>query len=82
MDRLFASVERTPGYRLDIDLPEQSVRTPEGECFAFHIDPFRKKCLTESLDDITFALAHADTIRAFEARRREEAPWIFGSLTE
>ena len=82
VERLFPSVERTPGYRLAINLPQQSVRTPEGESFPFPIDPFRKRCLIESLDDISFALAHADKIRAFESRRRDEAPWIFGSLNK
>ena len=81
VDRLFAIVAATPGYRLTIDLPPQTVRTPEGECFEFAIDPFRKRCLLEGLDDISYVLTHADRIRAFEARRRAEAPWIFEGFT-
>jgi 3-isopropylmalate/(R)-2-methylmalate dehydratase small subunit len=53
-----------------------------GKALAFAIDPFRKRCLIESLDDIAYGLAHAEQIRAFEARRRGAAPWIFGSLWE
>jgi len=77
VDGLFAAVMATVGYRLTIDLPAQVVRTPEGETLTFNIDGFRKRCLLESLDDISYALAHADQIRVFEASRREEAPWVF-----
>jgi len=41
------------------------------------VDPFRRQCLLEGLDDIDLTLKHADEIRAYEARRREEAPWLF-----
>jgi 3-isopropylmalate/(R)-2-methylmalate dehydratase small subunit len=80
VDQLFAAVMAKPGYRLTIDLPTQAVQTPEGETLAFNIDPFRKRCLIESLDDISYALTHADKIWAFEASRREEAPWVFGTV--
>jgi 3-isopropylmalate/(R)-2-methylmalate dehydratase small subunit len=82
VDRLFAAVAATPGYRLTIDLHAQTVRTPEGESLPFAIDPFRKRCLLEGLDDISYVLTHAERIRAFEARRRAEAPWIFEGMTE
>ncbi len=74
--------EGTPGYRLTVDLPAQHVRTPAGAVLPFPIDPFRKRCLSESLDDIAYALTHAPRIRACEARRRAEAPWIFSGFTE
>ncbi len=77
VDRLFREVEAQPGYRLTIDLPAQVVETPSGERFGFDIDPFRKQCLLEGLDDIGITLRHADAIRAYEARRRREAPWLF-----
>lgn len=67
----------TPGYRLTIDLPAQTVITPEGAHFAFEIDAFRKDCLIRGLDEIGLTLTHADAIRAYEARRRESAPWLF-----
>jgi 3-isopropylmalate/(R)-2-methylmalate dehydratase small subunit len=81
VDRLFAAVAATPGFRLSIVLPAQTVRTPEGDTFAFAIDPFRKRCLVEGLDDIGYVLTHADRIRGFEARRRAEAPWLFEGFT-
>ena len=80
VDRLFTVVTARAGYQLTIDLPAQKVLTPEGEALTFSIDAFRKRCLIESLDDITYALGHVDKIRAFEASRREEAPWLFRTI--
>jgi len=77
VDRLFRETFATEGYRLTLDLEAQTVTTPSGEAFAFDIDPFRKHCLLEGLDEIGLTLQHADEIRAYEARRRREAPWLF-----
>lgn len=77
VDRLFNAVEATPGYRLVVDLSAQTVTTPDGEAFGFEVDPFRKECLLNGWDDIGLTLRHADEIRAYEARRRQEAPWLF-----
>jgi 3-isopropylmalate/(R)-2-methylmalate dehydratase small subunit len=77
VDQLFDEVAANPGYRLRIDLEQQTVTTPAGETFAFEVDAFRKKCLLEGLDEISLTLQHADEIRAFEARRKQEEPWIF-----
>jgi 3-isopropylmalate/(R)-2-methylmalate dehydratase small subunit len=77
MDRLFDAVARTEGYRLRVDLPTQTVTTPDGESIPFEVDEFRKYCLLNGLDDIGLTLQHADAIRAYEVRRRQEAPWLF-----
>ena len=69
--------EATPGYRLTVDLAAQTVTTPSGKVFKFEIDAFRKHCLLNGLDDIGLTLQHVDEIKAFEARRRKEAPWLF-----
>ena len=74
---LFQQVNATPGYRLLVDLPEQTVRRPDGHLIPFSIDPFRKECLINGWDDIGLTLRHADKIRAFEERRRAEQPWLF-----
>ena len=77
VDRLFADAAAFPGFRLTIDLPEQRVTTPDGSAaFAFDIDPFRKHCLVNGLDDIGLTLAHADEIRAYEARHLATQPWL------
>lgn len=75
--QLFRETEASEGYQLTIDLENQQVVTPGGEAFAFSIDDFRKYCLLNGLDDIGLTLQHADDIRAYEARRRQEAPWLF-----
>ncbi len=76
VDQLFAECEAREGYELDVDLREQTVTTPTGEVFSFEVDAFRKHCLLNGLDDIGLTLTHADAIRAYEERRRTEAPWL------
>jgi 3-isopropylmalate/(R)-2-methylmalate dehydratase small subunit len=78
VDQFFREADPAPGYRLTVDLEQQSVTTPKGESFSFAIDPFRKHCLVNGLDEIGLTLEHADEIRAFENRRRAEQPWLFG----
>lgn len=80
VDQLFAGMYANEGYQLTIDLAEQVVVTPTGERFPFELDAFRKHCLLNGLDDIGLTLEHADAIRAYEARRRVEAPWLFGAV--
>jgi len=77
VDRLFRETEAAPGYRLGVDLSAQTVTTPSGTVFKFEIDAFRKHCLLNGLDDIGLTLQHVDEIRAYEARHRQEAPWLF-----
>lgn len=80
VDQLFKEVAATDGYELTIDLENQVVKTPAGETMAFEIDDFRKHCLLNGLDDIGLTLQHADDIKAYEAKRRESAPWLFGAI--
>ena len=77
VDQLFRETVATPGYRLTVDLATQSVTAPSGETFKFEIDAFRKHCLLNGLDDIGLTLQHVDEIKTFEARRRQDAPWLF-----
>jgi len=77
VDQLFREVEASEGYELHIDLPAQTVTTPGGTVFSFQIDAFRKHCLVNGLDEIGLTLEHADDIKAYEARRAEQAPWLF-----
>ena len=77
VDKLFKEAEGQPGYRLAIDLEEQSVTTPGGDTFNFEIDAFRKHCLMNGLDEIGLTLEHADKIKAFEAKRQKQQPWLF-----
>ena len=77
VDQLFGEVEATEGYRLLVNLEHQSVTTPSGESFFFDIDPFRKHCLLNGLDEIGLTLQQADRIRAFEEKHRIAQPWLF-----
>ncbi len=77
VDQLFKEMYACENYKLTIDLAKQVVKTPGGESFAFEIDEFRKHCLYNGLDDIGLTLEHADAIRAYEAKKRVAAPWLF-----
>jgi 3-isopropylmalate/(R)-2-methylmalate dehydratase small subunit len=77
LDQLFRETQAGNSYRLAIDLPAQIVTTPGGSVFHFEIDAFRKDCMVRGLDDIGLTLQHADTIRSYEAKRRQQAPWLF-----
>jgi len=77
VDRLFADTMAFPGFKLTIDLDRQLVGTPDGSlAFTFDVEPFRKHCLLNGLDEIALTLTHADAIRAFETKRLAEQPWI------
>ncbi len=78
VDTLFKQVKATPGYELIIDLENQRVTTPGGDSFSFEVDAFKKHCLLNGLDEIGLTLEHSDDIRAYEARRKKETPWLFG----
>lgn len=78
VDGLFHEVAAFPGLRLVIDLEKQTVATTDGgKIMRFEIDPFRKYCLINGLDEVGLSLRHADKIRAFEERRKAEQPWLF-----
>ena len=77
VDQLFKETEAAEGYELSVNLSEQKVTTPSGESFSFEIDEFRKYCLLNGLDDIGLTLQHVDNIKAYEEKRKAEAPWLF-----
>ena len=78
VDQLFHEVEAFPGFRLVVDLEKQVVSTLDGsKVFRFEIDPFRKHCLLNGLDDIGLTLQHVDEIRAFEEKHKARQPWLF-----
>ena len=80
VDRLFSDLAIAPGFKLTIDLEKQVVVYPDGSrSMQFEIDGFRKYCLLNGLDDIGLTLRRADMIHAFEDKRRQTQPWLFGS---
>jgi 3-isopropylmalate/(R)-2-methylmalate dehydratase small subunit len=78
VDRLFYEAAAFPGFRLVVDLEEQSVATTDNaQVMRFDVDPFRKYTLVNGLDEIGLTLRHAEKIRAFESRRQTQFPWYF-----
>jgi 3-isopropylmalate/(R)-2-methylmalate dehydratase small subunit len=71
MDELFRRTENQEGYALSVDLEEQTVTDDRGLHYRFTIDPFRRQCLLEGLDDIGLTLVHEKDIAAFEAKGLE-----------
>ncbi len=80
VDQLFSETAASEGYQLTVDLERQVVVTPTGEELEFAIDGFRKHCLLNGLDDIGLTLQHADEIKAYEEKRRQNAPWLFDAI--
>jgi 3-isopropylmalate/(R)-2-methylmalate dehydratase small subunit len=77
VDELFRDVENRPGYKLTVNLEKQYIITPTGEKIVFDIDPFRRHCLLNGLDDISLTLQYIDEIKTYEDHRRVETPWLF-----
>ena len=77
VDGLFKSVDSTEGYQLNVNLEKQVITTTDGTAIDFEVDAFRKHCLINGLDDIGLTLEHVKDIKAYEARRSAEAPWLF-----
>jgi 3-isopropylmalate/(R)-2-methylmalate dehydratase small subunit len=78
VEDLFRETYAVEGYRLLIDLDAQTVTTPDDESFAFEVDADRKHRLVNGLDDIGLSLRFTEKIAAYEERRKQEAPWLFG----
>ena len=74
--RLLDEVKAFVGYQLRIDLERQVVIAQDGRELSFDIEPFRKHCLFNGLDDIALTLQKSDQIRAFEAERLARFPWL------
>lgn len=66
------------GSELEVDLPNQVVKRPNGETISFEVESFRKHCLVEGLDDINLTLTHNDKIESFETKRTKTWPWLDG----
>ncbi len=76
VDKLMADAERGANATITIDLEKQEIRRPDGGVITFDIDPFRKHCLLNGLDDIGLTLQHEKQISAYESRLSSEKPWL------
>ncbi len=74
--KLMDDAERGSNATLTVDLPKQEIRGPDGGCVSFGIDPFRKHCLLNGLDDIGLSLEKSSDIDAFETAQATRQPWL------
>ena len=75
VDKLMEDAEKGGNARLSVDLETQRITRPDGEEIAFDIDPFKKHCLLNGLDDIALTLQKDERIGAFESARKTAQPW-------
>ncbi len=75
VDRLMEDAEKGGNARLAVDLEKQQIIRPDGEVIDFDIDPFKKHCLLNGLDDIGLTLQKDDKIGAFESAHKAAQPW-------
>ena len=76
-DKVMDDAERGANATVTIDLAAQEIRGPDGGVIAFEIDPFRKHCLLDGVDDIGLTLQHGADVDDYEAAARKTQPWLF-----
>jgi len=75
VDKLMDDAERGANAILTVDLESQTITGPDGGSISFEVDPFRKHCLLNGLDDIGLTMQNAGAIDAFEAKQAASQPW-------
>ena len=80
VEGLFQQSAGSEGVNLTIDLDGQQVTLPDGAQVDFSVDPFRRHCLLEGLDDIGITLQREDAINAFEQNHKRAQPWLFNEV--
>jgi 3-isopropylmalate/(R)-2-methylmalate dehydratase small subunit len=73
---LMEDARKGANARMTVDLESQTVTTSDGQSFSFEVDPFRKHCLLNGLDDIGLTLEKSVAIDSFEARMATQRPWV------
>ncbi len=77
IDKLFEATLATDNYQLTIDLENLSVSTPDGDNYLFELENGLQERLLQGMDDISITLSLSDDIRDYEAKRKQQAPWLF-----
>ena len=75
VDKLMDDADRGANATVTVDLVNQTISGPDGGSISFDIDPFRRHCLLEGLDDIGLTLQQADAISSYETNHSESRPW-------
>ena len=76
VDQVMEDARKGANARIDIDLDAQTITLSDGQVIGFEIDPFRKHCLLNGLDDIGLTMEKAAAIDSFEAQARTARPWV------
>ena len=76
VDGLFAKANGPDALKIEVDLASQTLSVGN-ETISFDVDPFRKHCLLEGLDDIGLTLQHVDDIKTYEEKAKQNTPWLF-----
>jgi 3-isopropylmalate/(R)-2-methylmalate dehydratase small subunit len=76
LEKLMDDAERGANAVVTVDLEAEEIRGPDGGTIPFEIDPFRRQCLLEGLDDIGLTLKKDTSIGSFEKHAAEERPWL------
>jgi len=76
VDVLMKDAEKGANARIEIDLEAQTITSSDGEVFSFTVDPFKKHCLLNGLDDIGLTLEKAASIKTYEGKLAAERPWV------
>jgi len=82
LELLFDDADRGSNATLTVDLENQKITRPDGDVVNFEMDPFRKQCLLEGLDDIGQTLQRKGKIDGFEERQKTGQPWLYGEAAE
>lgn len=76
VDMLMDDANRGSNATLTVDLVKQEITGPDGGTIKFEVDPFRKHCLLEGLDDIGLTMQKQDNIKSFEQQMSAQRPWV------
>lgn len=79
VEAIFNLIAAKPGIEMTVNLADQKIVIGDLS-YDFDVEPFRKHCLINGLDDIGMTLQHADEIKAYEAKRLAEQPWLDNSI--
>ena len=82
LELLFDDADRGANATVTVDLETQEIHGPDGGVVKFEMDPFRKQCLLEGLDDIGQTLQRKGHIDTFEEQQKSQQPWLYGAAAE
>ena len=77
IDKLMQDAENGANARLTVDLQDQEITRPDGSKVSFEVDPFKKHCLLNGLDDIGLTMQKVEKIDKFEGKQKAATPWLY-----